>query len=129
MISCRTWAVFSKASSSSARQASFLGRSTRFWAITGRLRSSSVIVWNRPSQWRQHVGEVELLDAGHVLADQFPQVTLPGHEADDRHGAFGLAGLDQLGQLVPLGLHEVQMSAECVASQRISSSRNRIRPS
>ena len=109
MISCRTWAVFSKASSSSARHASFLGRSTRFWAMTGRLRSSRVIVWNRPSQWRQHVGEVQLLDPGHVLADQVPQVTLAGHEADDRHRAVGLPGLDQLGQLVPLGLDEAQV--------------------
>ena len=109
MISARTWAVFSNASSSSARHASFFGFSTRFWAINGRLRSSSVIVWNRPSQWRQHVGEVELLHPGHVVANQVPQITLASHEADDRHRAFGLAGLDQLGKLVPLGLHEAQI--------------------
>jgi hypothetical protein len=49
-----------------------------------------------------------LLDAGDVLADQFPQVTLPGDEADDREGT-GVLELDQLGELVPLGLDEVQV--------------------
>lgn len=50
-----------------------------------------------------------MIDAGDVLADQFPQITLPGHEADDRHGPFGLPRLDQLGELVPFGLDEVQV--------------------
>ena len=58
---------------------------------------------------RQHVGEVELLDPGHVLTDQFPQVTLPSHEADDRDRAIRLAGLHQLRQLVPLGLDEANV--------------------
>ena len=79
------------------------------WAITGRLRSSSVIVWNRPSQWLSTSEKFSCSDPGHVLADQVPQVPLPGHEADDRHRAFGLAGLDQFGQLVPLGLQKANV--------------------
>ena len=58
---------------------------------------------------REHVGEVERLDAGDVLADQVPEVTLSGHEADDRDGTVGLPGLDQLHQLVALGLDEADV--------------------
>ena len=109
MISCRTWAVFSKASSSSARQASSLGRKH---PLLGDEREVAVLQGDRVEPAfpvRQHIGEVELLDAGDVLADQVAKVTLAGDEADDRHRAVGLPGLDQLGQLVPLGLDEVQV--------------------
>ena len=62
-----------------------------------------------PLPVREHVGEVELLDPGHVLADQVPQVTLAGHEADDGDRAIRLPGFDQLRQLVPLGLDETHV--------------------
>jgi len=78
MISEGTCAVLSKASSSSARHASFFGLSTRFWAITGRLRSSNVTLWNRPSKWLRHLGEVQLVGPRHVLAHDLPKVSLPG---------------------------------------------------
>ena len=108
MISCRTWAVFSNASSSSARHASFLGSEN---PLLGDDRQVAVFQRDRVEAAlpvREHVGEVELLHPGHVLTDQLPQVTLPGHEADDRDRAIRLAGLDQLGQLVPLGLDEAR---------------------
>ncbi len=79
----------------------------------------------------QDVGKIELLDARHVVADQIAQITLPSHEADDRYRSFGLAGLDQLGKLVPLGLHEAQIrrsgspARESVRRGKESARRNR----
>jgi len=43
---------------------------------------------------REHVGEVERLDAGDVLADEITEVPLAGDEADDGHRAVRLASLD-----------------------------------
>jgi len=62
-----------------------------------------------PFPVREHVREVELLYPGHVLTDQFPEVTLASHEADDGDRAIRLASLDQLHQLVPLGLDEADV--------------------
>ena len=128
MISCRTWAVFSNASSSSARHASFLGRSTRFWAMSGRLRSSSVIVWNRPSQCDS---------TSEKLSCSTPVTFSPIRSRRSRWratklmigtGRSDLRDSTSLASLFP-SVWTKPRSAECVASQRISSSRNRIRPS
>ena len=43
----------------------------------------------------QRVGEVEFVSAGDVITDQFTQVTLSSHEADQRNGFFVLR-LDKL---------------------------------
>ena len=109
MISGRTWAVFSKASLQLGPARIVLGLQH---PLLGDDREVAVLQRDRVEPAlpvRQHVGEVELLDPGDVLADQFPQVTLAGDEADDRDRAVGLAGLDQLGELVPLGLDEPQV--------------------
>ena len=109
MISCRTWAVFSNASSKLGLARIVL----RFEnTLLGDQRQVAVFEGDRVEPafpMAQHVREIELVDAGDVLADEFPQVTLPGDEADDRHRAFGLPGLDELGEFVPLGLDEVQI--------------------
>jgi hypothetical protein len=70
----------------------------------------SVILWNRPSQCDSTSEKFSCCNAGHVLADQVPQVTLPATKLMIGTGRSALRGLDQLGELVSLGLHKVQVA-------------------
>ena len=97
-------------------------------ALLGDDRQVAVFQRDRvePSLPVERVGEVQLLGAGDVLADQVAQVALAGDEADDRDRPVGRLRLDQLRQLLPLLVDELQVRRRALASQRISSSRNRI---
>ena len=68
-----------------------------------------MIVSNRPLLVVQRVAEAQPLGPGHVLADQLPQVPLPGHEAHDRHGPVHRLGLHQVRQLGRLAVDEPQV--------------------
>ena len=129
MISARTWAVFSNASSSSARHASFLASVPASGRSIGRLRSSRVIVWKRPSQWLQHVGEIELL---HARSRSSPIKSRRSRCRATKlmigTGRSDLRDSTSLASLFPSVCTKSRF-AEWVASQRISSSRKRISPS
>ncbi|HRL75609.1 MAG TPA: hypothetical protein PLC86_07695 [Candidatus Accumulibacter phosphatis] len=49
----------------------------------------------------EHVGKLHLHRAGHVVADQFAQVPLTRHKADQGHRSIGIGCLDQFRELRP----------------------------
>ena len=63
----------------------------------------------------QGVAEVQPVRAGDGVADQLAQVPLPGHEADERDGPVRRLRLDQLRQLLPLLVDELEVG--CVTGQ------------
>ena len=76
----------------------------------------------------QGVREVELVGAGNVVADSSLRSRCRATKLMIGTGRSGFRDFDQLGQLLSLLVHELQV-CRGVASQRISSSRNRISPS
>ena len=57
----------------------------------------------------QGIAKVHLFGAWDRITNEFPQVSLPGNEADDRHRPIGRLRLNQLGELLPFLMYELQV--------------------
>ena len=63
----------------------------------------------------QCVTEIEPFRTGHSVANEFPQVSLPSHETDQRNRTIGRLSFHQFGKLLPFALNEFQI--RCMAGE------------
>ena len=68
-----------------------------------------MITSNRPSDQSTESSKFSFDAPGHRVADQFPQIALTGHEADERDRPIHVLRLDQLHQLLRLAVDEAQI--------------------
>ena len=101
---------------------------TRFSAISGRLRSSRTMVWNRPSQWRRASAKLSWSAPGAFLPTRSRRSRWRATKLTIGIGRSGVCDSTSLASFWPSWWTKSGRAA-CEASQRISSSRNRIRPS